>query len=252
GEGRRDSVRHAARDGAPGRGRARAAREGDRGRRRVSGIRTTEGRGALDREASDRAAAALPADVARARRVAVDHDRLPGPDRPAVAAPREEQLGLLRPDLRVDPLSGRPVALAPARPGRPGAEQPALGPPTEEELESCPFCEGRENRTPPEVLALAPGEREPDTPGWSVRVVPNKYPAFERQEVVVHSPQHRRSIAELGAEQLELVAEAWRLRAAAAESQGKTMFACVNEGRAAGASLLHSHSQLVWLDGGAR
>jgi UDPglucose--hexose-1-phosphate uridylyltransferase len=81
-----------------------------------------------------------------------------------------------------------------------------------------------------------------------VRVVPNKYPAFERQEVVVHSPQHRRSIAELGLEQLELVAEAWRLRAAAAESRGKTIFVCVNEGRAAGASLLHSHSQLVWLD----
>ena len=140
------------------------------------------------------------------------------------------------------------MAVAPGRSGRPGAEQPGLGPPTEEELESCPFCEGRENRTPPEVLALAEEGRKPDTPGWSVRVVPNKYPAFERQEVVVHSPQHRRSIAELGAEQLELVAEAWRLRAAAAQSRGKTIFACVNEGRAAGASLLHSHSQLVWLD----
>lgn len=90
--------------------------------------------------------------------------------------------------------------------------------------------------------------REPDTPGWSVRVVPNKYPAFERQEVVVHSPEHRRSIAELGAAQLELVAEAWRLRAAMAEEQSRTIFACVNEGRAAGASLPHSHSQLVWLD----
>jgi UDPglucose--hexose-1-phosphate uridylyltransferase len=65
---------------------------------------------------------------------------------------------------------------------------------------------------------------------------------------VVHSPQHRRSIAELGLEQLELVAEAWRLRAVAAANQGMTIFACVNEGRAAGASLLHSHSQLVWLD----
>jgi UDPglucose--hexose-1-phosphate uridylyltransferase len=140
------------------------------------------------------------------------------------------------------------VAVAPGRSGRPGDNQSELGPPTEQELESCPFCEGREDQTPPEVLALPAGGQEPDTPGWSVRVVPNKYPAFQRQEVVVHSPQHRRSIAELGAEQLELVAEAWRLRAAAAESQGQTIFACVNEGRAAGASLLHSHSQLVWLD----
>jgi UDPglucose--hexose-1-phosphate uridylyltransferase len=90
--------------------------------------------------------------------------------------------------------------------------------------------------------------REPETPGWSVRVVPNKYPAFERQEVVVHAPQHVRSIVELDAGQLELVAEAWRLRAEAALADGKQLFAGVNEGRAAGASLPHSHSQLVWLD----
>ena len=124
-----------------------------------------------------------------------------------------------------------------------------LDPFTEEELASCPFCEGREDRTPPEVLALATDEgRKPDTPGWEIRVVPNKYPAFERQEVVVHSPEHKRSIAELDREQLELVAEAWRLRAAAARAEGKFMFAGTNEGRAAGASLLHSHSQLVWLN----
>jgi UDPglucose--hexose-1-phosphate uridylyltransferase len=98
------------------------------------------------------------------------------------------------------------------------------------------------------VLALPEVDRERDTPGWSVRVVPNKYPAFERQEVVIHSPRHARSLSELGPSQLELVAHAWRLRAAAAGEEGKTVFACVNEGRAAGASLLHSHSQLVWLD----
>jgi UDPglucose--hexose-1-phosphate uridylyltransferase len=121
-----------------------------------------------------------------------------------------------------------------------------LEPQTEEELASCPFCEGREDQTPPEVLAL-PRDRAPDTPGWQVRVVPNKYPAFERQEVVAHAPQHVRSIAELDRPQLELVAEAWRLRAEAAREEGKLVFAGVNEGRAAGASLLHSHSQLVWL-----
>jgi UDPglucose--hexose-1-phosphate uridylyltransferase len=98
------------------------------------------------------------------------------------------------------------------------------------------------------VLALPADGREPNTPGWLVRVVPNKYPAFERQEVVVHSPEHLRSLAELDPSQLELVAEAWRLRAAAAREEGKTLFAGVNDGRAAGASLPHSHSQLVWLD----
>jgi len=78
--------------------------------------------------------------------------------------------------------------------------------------------------------------------------VPNKYPAFEQQEVVVHTPEHARSIAELDKPQLELVAEAWRLRAADAAEAGKTLFAAINEGRTAGASLPHSHSQLVWLD----
>jgi UDPglucose--hexose-1-phosphate uridylyltransferase len=98
------------------------------------------------------------------------------------------------------------------------------------------------------VLALPASPREPDTPGWSVRVVPNKYPAFERQEVVIHSPIHTRSLADLPPEQLELVAEAWRLRAEAARAGGRVAFACLNEGHAAGASLLHSHSQLFWLD----
>jgi UDPglucose--hexose-1-phosphate uridylyltransferase len=98
------------------------------------------------------------------------------------------------------------------------------------------------------VLVLGTDEgRKPDTPGWEIRVVPNKYPAFERQEVVVHSPEHKRSLAELDREQLDLVAEAWRLRAKAAREEGKYLFAGANEGRAAGASLLHSHSQLVWL-----
>jgi UDPglucose--hexose-1-phosphate uridylyltransferase len=119
---------------------------------------------------------------------------------------------------------------------------------TPEELESCPFCEGREDKTPPEVLSLPSGGRSPDTPGWLVRVVPNKYPAFEHHEVVIHSPEHKRSLAELDRSQLELIAEAWQLRAGAARDAGYPhVFAWVNEGRTAGASLGHSHSQLVWL-----
>jgi UDPglucose--hexose-1-phosphate uridylyltransferase len=120
--------------------------------------------------------------------------------------------------------------------------------PPPEELESCPFCEGREDRTPPEVLALPGDDREPDTPGWKVRVVPNKYPAFEGHEVVVHSPEHARSLTDLPAGQIELIAEAWSSRAAAARDGGFShLFACVNEGYPAGASLHHSHSQLIWL-----
>lgn len=79
-------------------------------------------------------------------------------------------------------------------------------------------------------------------------MVPNLYPALERQEVVVHTPGHVRSLAELPDERLALVAEAWSARAAAAHDAGfPYVHALVNEGREAGASRGHSHSQLVWL-----
>jgi UDPglucose--hexose-1-phosphate uridylyltransferase len=93
--------------------------------------------------------------------------------------------------------------------------------------------------TPPQTLVL------PEQGDWSVRVVPNLYPALERQEVVVHSREHVRSIAELDEEALDLVAEAWRRRAADVPGY---VFPLLNEGREAGASRPHSHSQLVWLD----
>jgi UDPglucose--hexose-1-phosphate uridylyltransferase len=130
------------------------------------------------------------------------------------------------------------VVFAPGRSGRPGAWLPEIEPATEEELESCPFCAGREDRTPPQTLVLG----DP----WRVRVVPNLYPAFERQEVVIHSPEHIRSFAELGDDQIALIAEAW-LERRAAEPDGE-LLAIVNEGRLAGASLPHSHSQLIWMD----
>jgi UDPglucose--hexose-1-phosphate uridylyltransferase len=83
---------------------------------------------------------------------------------------------------------------------------------------------------------------------WTVRVVPNLYPAFERQEVVVHSPRHVRTFAELTPEEVTAVAAAWSSRFEAAAAEGfPYVHALVNEGRAAGSSLPHSHSQLVWL-----
>ena len=90
--------------------------------------------------------------------------------------------------------------------------------------------------------------RLPASGDWRVRVVPNLYPAFAGHEVVVHTPDHLRSIAELDDGRLELVAEAWRLRAEAARNAGLPyVHALVNEGRSAGSSLPHTHSQLVWL-----
>lgn len=105
--------------------------------------------------------------------------------------------------------------------------------------DTCPFCAGEEHRTPPETLRL------PGSGPWQVRVVANLFPAFERQEVVVHTPRHACSITELTDAELALVAEAWRSRAHA--YPGEYMHAFVNEGREAGASREHTHSQLVWL-----
>jgi UDPglucose--hexose-1-phosphate uridylyltransferase len=109
---------------------------------------------------------------------------------------------------------------------------------TQAELDECPFCAGREDRTPPETFRVG------DASGWMVRVVPNLYPAFERQEVVVHSPRHVRTFAELTDDEVAAVAQAWEARRAL----GGYVHACINEGHAAGSSLPHSHSQLVWLD----
>jgi UDPglucose--hexose-1-phosphate uridylyltransferase len=160
------------------------------------------------------------------------------------------------------------VVVATARALRPGARRaPAAEP--EDDVAGCPFCEGRERATPPETLALGRPGRAADTPGWWVRVVPNKFPAFGpwprdgdrgdglfakraavgRQEVVVHSPRHVRSLAELSGRELGLVARAWQARARAAREEGFAyVHALVNEGRGSGASLPHSHSQLVWLE----
>ena len=128
--------------------------------------------------------------------------------------------------------------IAPGRARRPGAARATLEPPSPDELESCPFCAGHEEMTPPQTLVL------PEHGDWSVRVVPNLYPALERREVVVHSRRHVRSIADLDDNELQLIAEAWRDRAAA---HAGYVHALINEGREAGSSLPHSHSQLVWL-----
>jgi UDPglucose--hexose-1-phosphate uridylyltransferase len=130
--------------------------------------------------------------------------------------------------------------IAPGRGGRPGAWLPPPAEPTPEELDRCPFDAGREDQTPPETLRIG----DP----WQVRVVPNLYPAFERQEVVIHTPEHVRSFADLSDTQVTLVAEAWQQRIAAALDEGfGYVHALINEGRLAGASLPHNHSQLVWM-----
>lgn len=80
------------------------------------------------------------------------------------------------PEVRIDQLTGLRTILAPGRAARPDSFSPRSAEP--KGPENCPFCEGREDRTPPELYALRPGDGEPDTPGWKTRVVPNLYPAL--------------------------------------------------------------------------
>lgn len=167
------------------------------------------------------------------------------------------------PELRRDPVTGHWVCLAPGRASRPEAlpgrrsAEAATDP-------DCPFCEGNEAMTPPEVAAVRAGS-EADQPGWEVRVIPNLFPPFSSEdghadmgnplrtygpalgvcEVIVHSPDHRRWLPYLSASHAELVMVTTFQRYRRHRVQGVgTVLALYNHGREAGASLAHPHGQL--------
>ncbi|HEY1480314.1 MAG TPA: hypothetical protein VGF46_09805, partial [Gaiellales bacterium] len=70
--------------------------------------------------------------------------------------------------IRLDPVSGMRVVVAPGRARRPGAFTRSLSRPARQTPAECPFCAGHEDRTPPETLVLPAGGAP-----WAVRVVPN-------------------------------------------------------------------------------
>jgi UDPglucose--hexose-1-phosphate uridylyltransferase len=135
------------------------------------------------------------------------------------------------------------VLFTPGRAGRPGA----TGRTTRvDDARDCPFCEGHEGLTPPEVDAFAEHERAPDTRGWTIRVVPNKYPALPGHEVVVHGSAHAVAIVDTAPGVLEQALLMWGRRRDVHRAAGsEVLLAGINEGAGAGASLPHSHSQLV-------
>jgi UDPglucose--hexose-1-phosphate uridylyltransferase len=92
----------------------------------------------------------------------------------------DRTLALSAPEIRIDQLSGLRTILAPGRADRPHGFERAEE--DEKGAENCPFCEGREEKTPPEAFAVRPDGGEPDTPGWTSRVVPNLYPALGGEE----------------------------------------------------------------------
>ena len=173
------------------------------------------------------------------------------------------------PELRVDPLTGLRTIVAGERAGRPGGLN-EIEPAVDIDPETDPFVEGHEDRTPPEVFALRPNGGRPDTPGWTVRVVPNLYPALAgdheapvdplgagrgepelfaarpatgAHEVIVNTPEPVARLGQPPPEQLETAVEVWRERMRAHEAAAY-VHVLVNEGRVAGASLPHTHAQL--------
>ena len=171
------------------------------------------------------------------------------------------------PEYRQDPLTGRMVIVAEERAARPHqfdiTDQPYR--------DVCPFCEGNESLTPGETAAFRRTNTEPNAPGWRVRVVPNKYPAvvpgdvppdlshlsfmldggktdgIGLHEVIIDTSRHVLSIAELTPSEVADMLAMYQLRLQMLRADTRWTYVQIfkNVGAAAGASLPHSHSQLV-------
>src|SRR5690606_11447759 len=93
-------------------------------------------------------------------------------------------------ELRYDPIHGRDVVVAAERAARPHTFR-AMDAISEVVPDNCPFCPGHESETPPEVARTGAGE--PDTPGWRIRVFPNKFPIVAPGTVVTHDADRWRT-----------------------------------------------------------
>ena len=168
-------------------------------------------------------------------------------------------------ELRKDPVVGRWVIISTERAKRPHEFPPEAAPRREG---VCPLCPGSERMTPPEILAFRQGG-EPNDPSWTLRVVPNKFPAlriegelgkaadgiYDRMhgigahEVVIESERHDIDLFDLPEKRFEDVLWAYRDRLLdlKKDRRFKSVIIFKNHGAAAGASLTHSHSQLIAL-----
>jgi UDPglucose--hexose-1-phosphate uridylyltransferase len=170
------------------------------------------------------------------------------------------------PELRRDPIHGRWVIISTERGRRPSdfvtEERRPIG-------GFCPLCEGNEDKTPPEIIAFRENGTPPNTPGWTLRVVPNKFPALRIEgelnregegiydkmngigahEVVIETPLHYETIATLPLKAVKDVLWAYRERMTDLRRDQRFRYVLVfkNHGVAAGASLEHSHSQIIAL-----
>lgn len=168
------------------------------------------------------------------------------------------------PELRKDPIIGRWVIISTERGKRP--TDFASVPPARSS-NFCPFCVGNETKTPPEVYAVREPGSQRDSPGWRVRVVPNKFPALQiegnlnRQgegiydkmngvgahEVIIETPDHDKTLSDLDDDHVAEILLTWQQRVLDLKKDPRFKYIVIfkNHGEAAGASLEHSHTQLV-------
>ncbi|MBI4715592.1 MAG: galactose-1-phosphate uridylyltransferase [Nitrospirae bacterium] len=169
-------------------------------------------------------------------------------------------------ELRKDPVTGRWVIISSERGRRPSDFQEL---PPRRQGGFCPFCPGNEKMTPPEILAYREAGTTPNSPGWSLRVVPNKFPALKIEgnldktgvglfdkmngigahEVIIEAPVHETTLSGLPERKMEDILWAYRDRVLDLRKDMRFQYILIfkNEGEAAGASLEHTHSQLIAL-----
>jgi len=168
------------------------------------------------------------------------------------------------PEMRKDPVTGNWVIIAAERGMRPNDFSL---PGKQKNNKNCVFCYGNEDKTPPEVLGWRPPGGQPDTPGWTVRAFPNKFPAVIPEgnpvsgaegasqfmtavgshEVIVDCPDHFDTFGRVSDEQagLALLAIAERYRALRSDPRTRYIQVFKNYGASAGSSLEHSHWQII-------
>lgn len=165
------------------------------------------------------------------------------------------------PELRKDPVTERWVIIATDRARRPSDFSREHAAPFTTRF--CPFCPGNESKTAPEVYSAREGS------DWHVRVVPNKFPVLGIEgsadrdaeglydkmnglgahEVIIETAVHTETLASMREAQLEAVIWAWRSRVNDLKNDRRLRYVLLfkNHGEAAGATLEHSHSQLIAL-----
>ncbi len=169
------------------------------------------------------------------------------------------------PELRKDPIVNRWVIIATERAKRPtDFVAPDNG---QDSPKGCPFCPGNESKTPPEIYAVRTDSTRPDTEGWTVRVVPNKFPAlriegdmekfgvgiYDRMngigahEVIIETTDHFEKIEMQRVDALVNVFATYKVRLADLKQDERFRYILIfkNEGATAGATLAHPHSQLI-------